>query len=136
MLIESQINNILSCNIVSQIPIKDSAIKIYKVLTDKGDIFLVKYQEKPNKDLINQAIELNLLRDYVHTPEVIWASEQYQILEWIEVKIQKNYQIQIGLSLASLHRATHSKFGFSFNNTIGEMPQFNAINKDIQSIDR
>ncbi len=91
MLIESEIINILNCNIVSQIVIKDSAIKIYKVLTDKEDTFLVKYQEKPNKNLINQAIELDLLRDYVHTPEVIWVSEQYQVLEWIEEKKQKNY---------------------------------------------
>ncbi len=133
MLIESEIINILNCNIVSQIVIKDSAIKIYKVLTDKEDTFLVKYQEKPNKNLINQAIELDLLRDYVHTPEVIWVSEQYQVLEWIEEKKQKNYQIQIGHALANLHHATHSTFGFDFDNTIGEMPQFNAINTDIIS---
>jgi fructosamine-3-kinase len=133
MLIESQINNILNCNIVSQIAIKVSAIKIYKVLTDKEDIFLVKYQEKPNKNLINQAIELDLLRDYIYTPEVIWVSEQYQVLEWIEEKKQKNYQIQIGQALANLHHKTHSTFGFDFDNTIGEMPQFNAINTDITS---
>ncbi len=133
MLIESEIINILNCNIVSQIVIKDSAIKIYKVLTDKEDTFLVKYQEKPNKNLINQAIELDLLRDYVHTPEVIWVSEQYQVLEWIEEKKQKNYQIQIGHALANLHHTTHSTFGFDFDNTIGEMPQFNAINTDIIS---
>ncbi len=133
MSIEPIINNILDCNIVSQVAIKHSPIQIYKILTNKGDRFLVKYQVKPNKNLINQATELDLLRDYIHTPEVIWASEQYQVLEWIEEKKQKNYQIQIGSSLANIHRVTHSKFGFNFNNTIGAMPQFNAINTDITS---
>jgi fructosamine-3-kinase len=133
MSIESKINNILDCNIVTQVVIKHSPIQIYKILTDKEDTFLVKYQEKPNKNFINQTIELDLLRDYVHTPEVIWVSEQYQVLEWIEEKKQKNYQIQIGYALANLHRRTHSTFGFDFNNTIGEMPQFNAINTDMIS---
>ena len=133
MSIESEINNNLGYNVISKVTIKDSAIKIYKILTDKDDTFLVKYQEKPNDNLINQAKELNLLRDYIHTPEVIWVSEQYQILEWIEEKSQKNYQIQIGRALANLHRTTHSTFGFDFNNSIGEMPQFNAINTDITS---
>ena len=133
MSIESEINNNLGYNVISKVTIKDSAIKIYKILTDKDDTFLVKYQEKPNDNLINQAKELNLLRDYIHTPEVIWVSEQYQILEWIEEKSQKNYQIQIGRALANLHRTTHSTFGFDFNNSIGEMPQFNAINTNITS---
>jgi fructosamine-3-kinase len=133
MSIESEINNNLGFNVISKVTIKDSAIKIYKILTDKDVTLLAKYQEKPNDNLINQAKELDLLRDYIHTPEVIWASEQYQVLEWIEEKKQKNYQIQIGWSLANLHRATNSIFGFDFDNTIGEMPQFNAINTDITS---
>ena len=133
MSIESEINNNLGFNVISKVTIKDSAIKIYKILTDKDDTFLVKYQEKPNDNLINQAKELNLLRDYIHTPEVIWVSEQYQILEWIEEKSQKNYQIQLGRELANLHRTIHSTFGFDFDNSIGEMPQFNAINTNITS---
>jgi fructosamine-3-kinase len=133
MSIESEIKNNLSYNVISKVAIKDSAIKIYKILTDKGDTFLAKYQEKPNDNLINQAKELNLLRDYIHTPDVIWVSEQCQILEWIEEKSQKNYQIQIGHALANLHRTTHSTFGFGFDNSIGVMPQFNAINTNITS---
>ncbi|MDP6104083.1 MAG: fructosamine kinase family protein [Gammaproteobacteria bacterium] len=133
MSIESQIKNNLGYNVISNVLIKNSTIKIYKILTDKDVTLLAKYQEKPNDNLINQAKELDLLRDYIHTPEVIWASEQYQVLEWIEEKKQKNYQIQIGWSLANLHRATNSIFGFDFDNTIGEMPQFNAINTDITS---
>ena len=42
-------------------------------------------------------------------------------------------KIQIGHALANLHHTTHSTFGFDFDNTIGEMPQFNAINTDIIS---
>jgi fructosamine-3-kinase len=133
MSIESQIKNNLGYNVISKVVIKNSTIKIYKILTDKDDTFLAKYQEKPNDNLINQAKELNLLRDYIHTPEVLWVSEQCQILEWIEEKSQKNYQIQIGQTLANLHHTTHSTFGFDFNNNIGEMPQFNAINTDITS---
>ncbi len=133
MSIESQIKNNLGYNVISNVLIKNSTIKIYKILTDKDVTLLAKYQEKPNDNLINQAKELDLLRDYIHTPEVIWASEQYQVLEWIEEKKQKNYQIQIGQTLANLHHTTHSTFGFDFNNNIGEMPQFNAINTDITS---
>ncbi len=133
MTIEAEIETELGEKVTSIVTIKNNTIQIYKITTNKANTYLAKYQTEPNNNFINQAKELNLLRNYIHTPEVIYSSRQYQVLEWIEENNKKDYQRQLGQELAILHRQEAIYFGFEFNNTIGLMNQKNVNNEKITS---
>ena len=60
-------------------------------------------------------------------------SKNCLLLEWIETSQSSNHQAEIGKVLANLHKRTNQYFGFDYDNTIGEMPQYNAINQSVTS---
>ena len=67
------------------------------------------------------------------TPKVLGFSKNCLLLEWIETSHSNNHQAEIGKVLANLHKRTNQYFGFDYDNTIGEMPQYNAINQSVTS---
>ena len=105
----------------------------FKILTSTGLSIFAKYQDIENNNLINQASELLLLSESMDTPKVLGFSKNCLILEWIETSHNSNHQAEIGRVLANLHKRTNQYFGFDYDNTIGEMPQYNAINQSVTS---
>jgi len=69
----------------------------------------------------------------MNTPKVLGFSKNCLLLEWIETSHNSNHQAEIGKVLANLHKRTNQYFGFDYDNTIGEMPQHNAINQSVTS---
>ena len=104
-----------------------------KILTSTGLSIFAKYQDIENNNLINQASELVLLSESMNTPKVLGFSKNCLLLEWIETSRNSNHQAEIGKVLANLHKHTNQYFGFDYDNTIGEMPQYNAANQSITS---
>ena len=99
-------------------------------LTNHLQVF-VKYQTQSNQQLINEAKELSLLAEHIHTPEVLGSCEHCLILSWVESAHNSNLQSQLGKDLARLHQNTRPYFGFDFDNKIGQTPQHNAPGKQL-----
>ena len=133
MSIEQLIESQLGCKISDKKVISTGVTSSFKILTSTGLSIFAKYQEIENNNLINQASEINLLRESMETPKVLGFSKNCLLLEWIEASHNSNYQKEIGEIMANLHRRTNKYFGFDYDNTIGEMPQYNAVKKSITS---
>jgi len=133
MSIEQHIEAHLGCKVIDKKTISAGEISCFKILTSMDLIIFAKYQNIENNNLINQANELFLLSSSMPTPKVLGFSAQCLLLEWIETSHKKNHQVEIGKVLANLHKRTNKYFGFDYDNTIGEMPQYNAINESISS---
>ena len=133
MSIEQLIESQLGCKISDKKVISTGVTSSFKILTSTGLSIFAKYQEIENNNLINQASEIYLLRESMETPKVLGFSKNCLLLEWIEASHNSNYQKEIGEIMANLHRRTNKYFGFDYDNTIGEMPQYNAVKKSITS---
>ena len=133
MSIEQLIESQLGCKISDKKVISTGVTSSFKILTSTGLSIFAKYQEIENNNFINQASEINLLRESMETPKVLGFSKNCLLLEWIEASHNSNYQKEIGEIMANLHRRTNKYFGFDYDNTIGEMPQYNAVKKSITS---
>lgn len=67
------------------------------------------------------------LQDKIQIPKVISFTENFLILEKIEVKSPANgFWKKFGKSLAQLHQVASGEFGFYENNFIGSTPQINT----------
>jgi len=133
MSIEQHIESHLSCKVIDKKTISAGETSSFKILTSTGLSIFAKYQDIENNNLINQASELFLLSESMDTPKVLGFSKNCLLLEWIETSHDSNHQSKIGKSLANLHKHTNPYFGFNYDNTIGEMPQYNAINQSVTS---
>jgi len=133
MSIDRHIKSHLGCKVIDKKTISSGEISSYKVSTSTGLNIFAKYQDVGNNNLINQASELVLLSESMDTPKVLGFSKYCLLLEWIEKSHNSNHQAEIGMALAKLHKCTNQYFGFDYDNTIGEMPQYNAVNQSITS---
>ena len=133
MSIDQHIECHLDCKVIDKKIISASETSSFKILTSTGLSIFAKYQDIENNNLINQASELVLLSKSINTPKILGFSKNCLLLEWIESNQNSNHQAEIGKVLASLHKRTSQYFGFDYDNTIGEMPQYNAINQSITS---
>jgi len=133
MSIDQHIESHLGCKVIDKITISSGETSSFKILTSTNLSIFAKYQKNKNKNLINQANELVLLSSGMPTPKVLGFSEYCLLLEWIDTNHNNNYQAKIGKILANLHKRTNKYFGFDYDNTIGEMPQYNAVNQSITS---
>jgi len=133
MSIDQHIESHLSCKVIDKKTISAGETSSFKILTSTGLSIFAKYQDIENNNLINQANELFLLSENMNTPKVLGFSKNCLLLEWIETSHDSNHQAEIGKALANLHKRTSQYFGFDYDNTIGEMPQYNAINQSITS---
>jgi len=133
MSIDQHIESHLSCRVIDKKTISAGETSSFRILTSTGLSIFAKYQDIENNNLINQASELSLLSESMDTPKVLGFSKNCLILEWIETSHDSNHQSKIGKSLANLHKHTNPYFGFNYDNTIGEMPQHNAINQSVTS---
>ena len=131
--IEQHIEYHLSCQVIDKKTISAGETSSFKILTSTGLSIFAKYQDNKNNNLINQANELILLSEIVNTPKVLGFSKNCLLLEWIETSHSSNHQAEIGKVLANLHKRTNQYFGLDYDNTIGEMPQYNAINQSVTS---
>ena len=133
MSIDQHIEFHLGCKVIDKKTISIGEISSFKILTSTGLSIYAKYQNINNTNLINQASELVLLSSSIPTPKILGYSEKFLLLEWIETSHNDNYQAEVGKILANLHKRTNKYFGFNYDNTIGEMPQYNAVNQSITS---
>ncbi len=133
MQVENHIEKHLSKRVVNKISIGTGIFQAYKVKLNSGDCVFIKYQQKSDNSLINEAKELKLLGNTVNTPEVLGCCEHCLILHWIEESYNPNKQSQMGYQLAKLHKNTGKYFGFSFDNKIGKTEQLNAVGKNINN---
>ena len=131
--IEQHIESHLSCKVIDKKTISAGETSSFKILTSTGLNIFAKYQDIENNNLINQASELILLSESISTPKVLGFSKNCLLLEWVETNRQNMHQAEIGKALANLHKRTNKWFGFDYDNTIGEMPQYNAINQSVTS---
>ena len=133
MSIDQHIEFHLGCKVSEKKTISTGKTSSFKILTSSGLNIFAKYQDIANNNLINQANELILLSESMNTPKVLGFSKKCLLLEWIETSHNSNHQAEIGAALAKLHKCTNRYFGFNYDNTIGEMPQYNAVNQSITS---
>jgi len=133
MSIDQYIESHLGCKVSNKKTISTGETSSFKILTSTGLSIFAKYQDIENNNLINQASELSLLSDSIDTPKVLGFSKNCLLLEWIETSHNSKHQAEIGKVLANLHKRTNKYFGFDYDNTIGEMPQYNAINQSVTS---
>ncbi|GAB3963126.1 fructosamine kinase family protein [Spirosoma harenae] len=108
-----------------------------RVFSTEG-VFFVKWNQ-PDGHLEMDMFEteakgLDLLRETntFQVPQVVshghHLDKAYLILEYVDFgKRPKNYWETLGQSLAGLHRNTQPKFGLTFNNYIGSLPQANPL---------
>jgi len=133
MSIEQHIEFHLSCKVIDKKTISAGETSSFKILTSTDLSIFAKYQDIENNNFTNQASELLLLSESVDTPKVLGFSKNCLLLEWIETSLNSNHQAEIGRVLANLHKRTNQYFGFDYDNTIGEMPQYNAIKQSVTS---
>ena len=133
MSIDQHIKSHLGCKVSNKKTISTRETSSFKILTSTGLSIFAKYQDIENNNLINQASELVLLSESMNTPKVLGFSKNCLLLEWIETSHNSNHQAEIGKVLSNLHKRTNQYFGFDYDNTIGEMPQYNAINQSVTS---
>jgi len=133
MSIDQHIESLLGCKVSDKKTISTGETSSFKILTSTGLSIFAKYQDIENNNLINQASELSLLSDSIDTPKVLGFSKNCLLLEWIETSHSINHHAEIGKNLANLHKCTNQYFGFDYDNTIGEMPQYNGIKQSVTS---
>ncbi len=105
-----------------------------QVFSSEG-VFFVKWNTAEREGMFEtEAQGLDLLRqtDSFEVPGVIGYGQQgdkaYLILEYIDSgKPIGQYWEKLAQSLAELHSHTQAKFGLSFNNYIGSLPQDNTL---------
>jgi fructosamine-3-kinase len=133
MSIHQHIESHFGYKVIDKKTISTGEVSSFKILTNTALSIFAKYQDIENNNLINQASELFLLSESMNTPKVLGFSKNCLLLEWIESNQKSNHQAEIGKVLGNLHKRTSQYFGFDYDNTIGEMPQYNAVNQSVTS---
>ncbi|WP_338874284.1 fructosamine kinase family protein [Spirosoma sp. SC4-14] len=105
-----------------------------QVFSSEG-VFFIKWNHAERQDMFEtEARGLDLLRqtDALYIPQVVGYGQQsdksYLILEYIDPGTpNRTYWENLGQSLALIHSHTQAKFGLSFANYIGSLPQSNSL---------
>ncbi len=101
----------------------------YKIKTNSGEIYFLKYNSSANSDMfIKEAHGLQELNKagVIKIPDVICYDEDYILLEQIEAgNKQNNFSEDFGRKFALLHKFTSEFYGFYEDNYIGSNPQLN-----------
>ncbi|MDW3193541.1 MAG: fructosamine kinase family protein [Cytophagales bacterium] len=111
----------------------------YKIVSRAGDFFLKHNQAKFEIQFKKEADSLSILRETgtLDVPEVLQIgtheNRAYLLMEFIQPKpVSHEFWEKLGANLAKLHRTTpaNQKFGLTFDNYIGELPQKNDFKTD------
>ncbi len=128
--IKSKIEKELNSEIIDSQSLSGGCISnAYKIKTDTGKIYFLKYNSSVNNDMfIKEAHGLQELNKagVIKIPDVICHDEDYILLEQIEPgQKQKNFSEDFGRKFAHLHNFTSEFYGFYEDNYIGSNPQLN-----------
>jgi fructosamine-3-kinase len=128
--IKSKIEKELNSKIIDSQSLSGGCISnAYKIKTNAGKIFFLKYNSSVKNDMfIKEAHGLQELNkaNVIKIPEVISYDEEYILLEQItSANKQKNFSDDFGRKFAHLHKFTGEVYGFYEDNYIGSNPQLN-----------
>jgi protein-ribulosamine 3-kinase len=118
--------------------VSGGSINMSVQLTTNEGTYFVKWNSADKIDMFrSEARSLKVLRqaDVLTVPDVIGygsrGNKSYLVLEFIKAAYQQhNYWEGFGESLALLHSHTQKRFGLSFDNYIGTLPQSNDLTDD------
>ena len=126
----TKIEDALNSKIMSSQSLSGGCISnAYKINTDTGKIYFLKYNSSVNCDMfIKEAhglLELNKA-GVIKIPDVICYNKDYILLELIVAgNKQNNFSEDFGRKFALLHKFTSEFYGFYEDNYIGSNPQQN-----------
>ncbi len=126
----TKIENALNSKIMSSQSLSGGCISnAYKINTNTGEIYFLKYNSSVNSDMfIKEAhglLELNKA-GVIKIPDVICYNQDYILLELIVAgNKQNNFSEDFGRKFALLHKFTSEFYGFYEDNYIGSNPQQN-----------
>jgi len=128
--IKSKIEKELNSKIIDSQSLSGGCISnAYKIKTNSGEIYFLKYNSSLSGDIfIKEAHGLQELNkaEVIKIPKVICYDEEYILLEQItSADKQKNFSEDFGSKFALLHKFTNEVYGFYENNYIGSNPQVN-----------
>ena len=128
--IKSKIEKELNSEIIDSQSLSGGCISnTYKIKTNVGKIYFLKYNSSVNNDMfIKEAHGLQELNkaSVIKSPDVICCDDDYILLEQVEAgKKQKNFAEDFGRKFALLHNFTGEFYGFYEDNYIGSNPQIN-----------
>ncbi len=124
-------NSIIDEKIISYSSLGGGCIgSCYKVKTTSQDYFVKYYSKTGISTEEAHGIKALANSNTVKVPEVLKADDHFLVLNFIfqGAKV-KDFQLILGIKLATLHKTTASKFGFYENNHIGSTPQINKFKK-------
>ena len=122
-------------HILSIQPVSGGSINTtVKIETDKGNYFMKMNDQAFSTEMFQkEGNGLNELRiiNSIYIPEVlgIYSTETHSclILEWIDAAARsQDYWQNLATGLATIHQQTNSRFGHTYNNFIGSLPQSNS----------
>jgi len=128
--IRSEIENELNVSIREITPVYGGDINNAAKITFQNDTqFFIKWNMKSPPNMFeSEAKGLKLLSSentHLVIPEVHLAHPHFLILDWIEEVNGNPDAFAFGKELAKLHKKTDDRFGLSFDNYIGRLPQPN-----------
>ena len=128
--IKTVIENELNSTIIDSQSLSGGCISnAYKIKTDKGKLYFLKYNASVIKDMfIKEAHGLKELKKAaaIKIPDVICYDENYILLELIVAgNKQKKFSEEFGRNFADLHKFNSEFYGFYEDNYIGSNPQIN-----------
>lgn len=133
------ISQLLNEPVKSCSPISGGDIsEVYKLTTSTQELLLKTHQSKQAFAMLKaekQGLEAIAETNTIKTPKVYFLGEfdnsSFLVMSYIASKNpdEKDFE-KLGLQLAALHQTSTSVFGFSDNNFIGSLSQFNNQHKD------
>jgi len=130
--IQIRLEGILNEKIINSSPVSGGCIAdSRKIELNSGKIFFLKQLSFANPRVIEaEALGLDLLSKsgVVNVPKVIEKSDDFLLLEWIEVgeKNKDSSMEKLGRQFAKLHSFHGQKFGLHKDNYLGNSPQSNS----------
>ena len=103
--------------------------RTFRLETSLGRTFIIKQSMARKPRLFAcEADGLGRLREAgLRTPEVLSVGEEYLLLEDLGLQTRREPDWPaFGRAVARLHRQTHPRFGYAFDNFLGPLPQINT----------
>ncbi len=102
----------------------------FSLYTTNGRCYFLKHGQHLPSDMFSaeaQGLRAIASTNTVRTPEVIAATEEFLLLEFIETRAPGvDYWIKLGRQLATMHNHKAERFGFECDNYCGATPQPNT----------
>jgi fructosamine-3-kinase len=133
--IKTNIENELNSKIIDSQSLSGGCISdAYKIKTDKGERYFLKYNASITNDMFTkEAHGLQELKKAgaIKIPEVICYDKDFILLELIVAgNKQKNFSEEFGRNFALLHKFKSKYYGFYEDNYIGSNPQINITKEN------